>query len=91
MDERGYRGVVGHKDIIRHLVNAAANDKVSHAYLLTGEKGSGKKLLASIFAAALNRPTAESPALNVRPATKRSPETTRTSSGSSMKGRTSSE
>ena len=54
MDERGYRGVVGHKDVIRHLVNAAANDKVSHAYLLTGEKGSGKKLLASIFAAALN-------------------------------------
>ena len=53
MDERGYRGVVGHKDVIRHLVNAAANDKVSHAYLLTGEKGSGKKLLASIFAAAL--------------------------------------
>ena len=41
MDERGYRGVVGHKDVIRHLVNAAANDKVSHAYLLTGEKGSG--------------------------------------------------
>jgi DNA polymerase III delta' subunit len=53
MDERGYRGVVGHKDVIRHLVNAAANDKVSHAYLLTGEKGSGKKLLASIYAAAL--------------------------------------
>lgn len=54
MDERGYKGVVGHKDIIRHLKNAAAYDKVSHAYLLSGEKGSGKKLLASIFAAALN-------------------------------------
>jgi DNA polymerase-3 subunit delta' len=54
MDERGYKGVIGHKDIIRHLINAAAYDKVSHAYLFSGEKGSGKKLLASIFAAALN-------------------------------------
>lgn len=54
MDERGYKGVVGHEDIIRHLKNAAAAEKVSHAYLFSGEKGSGKKLLASIYAAALN-------------------------------------
>lgn len=48
------KDVVGHDDIKTHIINAAALDKVSHAYLFTGEDGSGKKMLASLFAEALN-------------------------------------
>ena len=53
MDERGFAAVVGHNDIIEHLQNAVRNGKVSHAYLFTGEPGSGKKLLATLFATLL--------------------------------------
>ena len=54
MDEReevtGFGSVVGHEEIISHLQNAIRLGKVSHAYLFGGEHGSGKKLLASLFA-----------------------------------------
>ena len=50
---RTFDSVIGHKEIISHLRNAISMGKVSHAYLFCGEEGSGKKLLASIFAAAL--------------------------------------
>ncbi|MDO4805221.1 MAG: DNA polymerase III subunit delta' [Lachnospiraceae bacterium] len=53
MDERGFDAVVGHKDIIEHLQNSADSGKISHAYLFTGEPGSGKKLLATLFATLL--------------------------------------
>ena len=45
--------VLGHEEVIKHLQNAAAMDKVSHSYIFAGEKGSGKKLLAKIFAMTL--------------------------------------
>lgn len=45
--------VLGHEEIIRHLQNAAAMDAVSHSYIFAGEKGSGKKLLAKVFAMTL--------------------------------------
>ena len=45
--------VLGHEEVIKHLQNAAATDKVSHSYIFAGEKGSGKKLLAKIFAMTL--------------------------------------
>jgi DNA polymerase-3 subunit delta' len=41
---------VGHTQVIEHLKNARKLNKVSHAYIINGEKGSGKKLLASAFA-----------------------------------------
>ncbi|MDY2936888.1 MAG: DNA polymerase III subunit delta' [Fusicatenibacter sp.] len=50
---QGFRDVVGHQEIIEHLQNAISMDKVSHAYLFGGESGSGKKLLASLFAMTL--------------------------------------
>ncbi len=50
---RTFDSVIGHKEIISHLRNAISMGKVSHAYLFCGEEGSGKKLMASIFAAAL--------------------------------------
>ena len=45
--------VLGHEEIIRHLQNAIAMDQVSHSYIFAGEKGSGKKLLAKLFAMTL--------------------------------------
>ncbi|MBO5197156.1 MAG: DNA polymerase III subunit delta' [Lachnospiraceae bacterium] len=48
-----FRDVVGHEQVIEHLQNAIRMKKVSHAYLLEGENGCGKNLLANIFAAAL--------------------------------------
>lgn len=50
----GFDGIIGHKDIVRHLLNAMKSNKVSHAYILSGEKGSGKKEIARTFAMALN-------------------------------------
>ena len=45
--------VVGHETIINYFQNALRIQKFSHAYILNGEDGMGKSLLASIFAAAL--------------------------------------
>lgn len=49
----GFEEVVGHKEIIRHLQNAIQLGKISHAYIFSGETGSGKKLLATTFAMTL--------------------------------------
>ena len=48
-----FKDVVGHKDIINYIRSAVEKDKVSHAYILNGERGAGKKLLANLFAATL--------------------------------------
>lgn len=53
MYDQGFEGVIGHQDIIRHLKNAISSGKVSQAYLFAGEKGSGKKMLANLFAMTL--------------------------------------
>ena len=44
------RNIVGHTDIIEYIKSSASQGKVSHAYILTGERGSGKKMLANLFA-----------------------------------------
>lgn len=49
----GFHDIVGHKQVITHLEHAMELGKISHAYILSGEKGSGKKLLAEVFAEAL--------------------------------------
>ncbi|MDD3401991.1 MAG: DNA polymerase III subunit delta' [Hespellia sp.] len=49
----GFQNIVGHKDIIRYIQAAVKNDAVSHAYIINGERGSGKKLLANLFAMSL--------------------------------------
>lgn len=49
----GFKDVVGHKNIIKYIQNAVSAGAVSHAYILNGEKGSGKKLLANLFAMSL--------------------------------------
>lgn len=48
-----FKDVVGHKNIIEYIKNAVKEDKVSHAYILNGERGSGKKMLATLFAETL--------------------------------------
>lgn len=49
----GFKDVVGHKDIIQYIENAIKSGKISHAYILNGDKGAGKKLLAKLFAMSL--------------------------------------
>lgn len=49
----GFRDIIGHRELIGHLQNAIQSGKVSHAYLIQGEAGSGKRLIADAFAAAL--------------------------------------
>lgn len=48
-----FKDVVGHKDVIRYIRNAVTENKVSHAYIINGERGSGKKMLASLYATTL--------------------------------------
>ncbi len=45
----GFKDVIGHHSIIEHFKNAIQQDKLSHAYILNGEIGSGKKTLAKAF------------------------------------------
>ncbi len=49
----GYDDIIGHERIIGHFRNAVRDHQVSHAYILNGEKGSGKKMLANAFAKAI--------------------------------------
>lgn len=48
-----FKGIVGHEDIIKHFKSSIEMDKVSHAYIINGEVGSGKKMLAKAFASTL--------------------------------------
>ncbi len=48
-----FKDVIGHKDIISYIQSAVTSDQVSHAYILNGERGSGKKMLANLFAQTL--------------------------------------
>ena len=49
----GFKDVVGHRDIIQYIQDAVQQNKVSHAYILNGQRGSGKKMLAELFAMTL--------------------------------------
>jgi DNA polymerase-3 subunit gamma/tau len=58
--------VIGQEHITRTLSNAIKNQKVAHAYLLTGTRGVGKTSVARIFAKALrctNKDTFGNPCL----------------------------
>ena len=49
----GFKDVVGHRDIIQYIQDAVQQQKVSHAYILNGQRGSGKKMLARLFSMTL--------------------------------------
>ena len=46
--------VVGQKVIIKTLTNSILNNKISHAYLFTGPRGTGKTSIANILAKIVN-------------------------------------
>ena len=58
--------VIGQKHIVTSLKNQIVNDQISHAYLFTGTRGTGKTSIAKIFARAINceTPTNSSPCGN---------------------------
>lgn len=45
--------IIGQESIVQHLKTAISDGKVSHAYIISGEEGSGKMMIAERFAAAL--------------------------------------
>lgn len=45
--------IIGHEDIVKHFKSSIELGKVSHAYILNGDKGVGKKTLAGIVAKSL--------------------------------------
>lgn len=49
----GFQNIIGQEQIKEHLQNAIATGKVSHAYILNGEKSSGKEFIAKVFAQTL--------------------------------------
>lgn len=49
----GFKDIIGHRQVIDHLQNAIEGRKVSHAYIIHGERGSGKSLLADALATTL--------------------------------------
>lgn len=50
----GFDSLVGQDHVVRTLVNQIKTDKVGHAYLFCGARGTGKTSAAKIFARAIN-------------------------------------
>lgn len=48
-----FQDIIGQEQIKEHLQNAISAEKVSHAYIINGEKFSGKEFIAKVFAMAL--------------------------------------
>ena len=49
-----FDGVIGQDHIVRTLVKQIRQDRIGHAYLFTGSRGTGKTTCAKIFARAIN-------------------------------------
>lgn len=50
---KNFSSIVGLEDVKDHLQNAISMNKISHAYIISGEKDAGKMMLAEAFAATL--------------------------------------
>lgn len=48
-----FRDIIGQKQLVEHLQNAISSRKISHAYIINGERSSGKEFIANVFAQAL--------------------------------------
>ena len=49
-----FEDVIGQDHIVKTLINQIKMDKISHAYLFCGSRGTGKTSTAKIFARAIN-------------------------------------
>ena len=48
-----FQDIIGQKQLVEHLENAISTKKISHAYIINGERSSGKEFIAGVFAQAL--------------------------------------
>ena len=53
LQETNWSSVIGQEQMTQNLENALKHKKISHAYLFQGERLSGKRMIADIFARAL--------------------------------------
>ena len=51
---QNFSEVIGQKHIVQTLINQIHKDKIGHAYLFCGSRGTGKTSIAKIFARAMN-------------------------------------
>ena len=42
-----FKDIYGQEQIVDHLENAIASGKISHAYIINGERSSGKEFIAN--------------------------------------------
>lgn len=49
-----FKKIIGQKSIVDILQNSIINNKISHAYIFTGPRGTGKTSTAKVFAKAVN-------------------------------------
>ena len=49
-----FEGIIGQKHIVTALRNSIRNDRIAHAYLFCGTRGTGKTSVAKIFSRAVN-------------------------------------
>jgi DNA polymerase-3 subunit delta' len=49
----GFREIIGHEQIINNIKSVIKTKKISHSYIIEGERGLGKKLISNSFAKTL--------------------------------------
>lgn len=59
-----YSDIIGHEDIVKHFKSSIELGKVSHAYIMNGEKGTGKKTLAAVVSKSLQCESGEADPCN---------------------------